>query len=196
MLSAGVMAAIASSLCCITPLVALLGGLSGAASVFSWIEPARPYLMGVSVLALGYAFYQAYRPLPADDCGCDVDQKKSFLNSKGFLWSITFLSAFLFSLPYTSAWFSPKADLQVMQVAGTETTEYTINIEGMTCTGCENHVSSALSSIAGVEYIRADHRTGTASLLMDTSKVSIEHLADVLKDETGYTIIGHKQKKQ
>ncbi|MEK7254190.1 MAG: heavy metal transporter, partial [Bacteroidota bacterium] len=40
---AGALAAVAASLCCITPVLALLAGTSGLASTFSWLEPARPW---------------------------------------------------------------------------------------------------------------------------------------------------------
>ncbi len=48
--AAGLLTAIAASLCCITPTLALLGGATGLVSSFSWIEPFRPYLIGLTVL--------------------------------------------------------------------------------------------------------------------------------------------------
>ena len=100
--STGFFAAIASSLCCIAPLIAMFGGVAGAASTFSWIEPARPFLIGISIIALGLAFYQAYKPVAVDDCNCEVPEKKSFLKSKSFLWVVTVLSILMFSFPYYS----------------------------------------------------------------------------------------------
>ncbi|MEJ7680346.1 MAG: hypothetical protein WKG06_21325 [Segetibacter sp.] len=41
-----------ASLCCITPVIALLAGSSSIAANFSWIEPARPYLIGLSIAVL------------------------------------------------------------------------------------------------------------------------------------------------
>jgi len=38
-LGVGIFTAVAASLCCITPVLALLAGTSGIASTFSWIEP-------------------------------------------------------------------------------------------------------------------------------------------------------------
>tara|TARA_R110002072_G_scaffold255227_2_gene413982 strand:+ start:429 stop:1046 length:618 start_codon:yes stop_codon:yes gene_type:complete len=196
-LSAGILAAFASSLCCITPIVALLGGVSGAASVFSFIAPARPYLIGISILALGYAFYQAYNPRPADDCDCEVDDKKSFLNSKAFLWTITVISIVLYSLPYTNSIFSSNTELNVGQFAQDQNTnQYTLSIEGMTCTGCENHVTSSLSSITGVAYVRADYITGSATIIADTTLISFSTMAEVLKEETGYSLTGHQKNQK
>ena len=50
--------ALLSSICCITPVLALIAGTSGLASSFSWLEPFRPYLIGLTILVLGFAWYQ------------------------------------------------------------------------------------------------------------------------------------------
>ena len=55
LIGAGLLTAITASLCCITPVLALIAGTSGIASTFSWIEPFRPYLIGLTILVLGFA---------------------------------------------------------------------------------------------------------------------------------------------
>jgi len=39
LIGAGLITAIASSLCCIAPILALISGTSGIASTFHWLEP-------------------------------------------------------------------------------------------------------------------------------------------------------------
>ena len=51
-------------MCCITPLLAIVGGLGGVASTFSWPEPLRPYLIALTVGVLGFAWYQQLWPAP------------------------------------------------------------------------------------------------------------------------------------
>jgi mercuric ion transport protein len=58
LIGAGLLTAIAASLCCITPVLALIAGTSGLASTFSWLEPFRPYFIGLTILVLGFAWYQ------------------------------------------------------------------------------------------------------------------------------------------
>ena len=58
LIGAGLLTAIAASLCCITPVLALVAGTSGLASTFSWLEPFRPYFVGLTILVLGFAWYQ------------------------------------------------------------------------------------------------------------------------------------------
>jgi len=83
---AGVLTAIAASLCCITPGIALLAGSSSIAANFSWIEPARPYLIGLSIAVLAFAWYLKLKPAKTNDmdCNCETAKKSSFLQSKTF----------------------------------------------------------------------------------------------------------------
>ena len=62
LIGAGLLAAITASLCCITPILALIAGTSGIASTFSWIEPFRPYLIVLKIFVIGFACYQKIKP--------------------------------------------------------------------------------------------------------------------------------------
>ncbi len=88
-IGAGLLAAVAASLCCITPVLAVLGGLGGIASTFSWLDPLRPYLIGFAVIAIGYAWYNYFKLKNTDDCDCDIDEKPKWYQTKGFLIGIT-----------------------------------------------------------------------------------------------------------
>ena len=78
LIGAGLLTAITASLCCITPVLALIAGTSGIASTFSWIEPFRPYLIGLTILVLGFAWYQKLKPQKEIDCDCEMDEKTKF----------------------------------------------------------------------------------------------------------------------
>lgn len=49
----------------------------------------------------------------------------------------------------------------------------TIKVSGMTCTGCEQTIKSALSSLEGVQSVQANHKTGMIQIqtLGDPSKI-------------------------
>ena len=68
----GLFAAVTASSCCIPPVIALIAGVGGSASALSWMEPFRPYLIGIAVVAIGYAWYDYLKPKKAEDC-CEVD---------------------------------------------------------------------------------------------------------------------------
>ena len=85
----GLLAAIAASSCCIPPVIALIAGVGGSASALSWMEPFRPYLIGLAVVAIGYAWYNYYKLKNTDDCDCEIDEKPRWFQTKGFLIGIT-----------------------------------------------------------------------------------------------------------
>ncbi|HOY30792.1 MAG TPA: hypothetical protein PKW80_02825 [Bacteroidales bacterium] len=91
---------------------AILGfiGISGAS--LSFLNKLTPVFLALTVLSLGYAFYQAYKPKPkaccetgnspeSKDC-CTNEKKPSFLKSKAFLWIITIMCVILWTYPLIS----------------------------------------------------------------------------------------------
>lgn len=192
-IGAGLLAAIAASLCCITPVLAVLGGLGGIASSFSFFEPLRPYLIGLTVLVLGFAFYKAYKPKNKEDieCACDEDEKKSFLNSKAFLWVVTGVSILMFSFPSYSHIFFPEAK-KVVVVNESNITEANLQIEGMTCTGCEESVDYAIITENGVVSVTSSYKTGIAKVKYDKTKVKPEQLKKAVEEKVGYSVKSYK----
>lgn len=45
--------------------------------------------------------------------------------------------------------------------------QYELTVEGMSCSGCEETVSRALSRVDGVHRVDADHETGTVEITAD-----------------------------
>jgi len=177
--------------------LAVLGGLGGIASTFSFPEPLRPYLIGIAALVLGIAFYQAYKPVKEGDvdCACDDEEnsaKKNFLNSKAFLWIVTGVSILLFAFPSYSHMFFPDANNNIVVVNESDVTEARLYIEGMTCTGCEESVNYALKTEEGVISAESSYKTGIAEVKFDNSKVDVEKLSRVVEDKVGYKVKGYE----
>lgn len=118
-LSAGLLSAFAASLCCITPVIALLAGSSSIAANFSWIEPARPYLIGLSIAVLAFAWYVKLKPAKTTDvdCNCETTKKPSFRQSKTFLGIITLFAILMMTFPLYAKMFYPKPQVQTAAVA-------------------------------------------------------------------------------
>ncbi|MCH2451342.1 MAG: mercuric transporter MerT family protein [Gracilimonas sp.] len=98
-MGAGLLAAFAASLCCITPVAAFLAGIGGIGSMFAWIEPFRPWLIGITVLILGFAWYRKLKLQWEPECACEANP--SFWQSKSFLGIVTVLTAGLLAFPTT-----------------------------------------------------------------------------------------------
>ncbi len=120
--------------CCVPPVLSILGLSSYAASYVSFVEPLKPYLIGLTIFSLGYAFYKAYRkPEPAVSC-CNADQPaadcckpsaenkvNTFIRSKTFLWLITFFCAAIYVWPYMVSTNSSSSAPEQIQSGGDTT---------------------------------------------------------------------------
>lgn len=192
-MGAGLFAAFVASLCCVTPVAAFLAGVSGVASTFSWVEPFRPYLIGLTALLLGFAWYQKLKPQWDPECACE--ENPSLWNTKGFLGIVTVLAALLVAFPYYSDAFFPKQEQKVVYVQESEIQTITLDIKGMTCTGCEATVKNAANSVEGVLEANASYDTGKATIKYDQNKTDREAIVSAI-NKTGFTIANNVETKQ
>ena len=89
-----ILATLSASLCCITPLLAVLAGTSSFATSFSWLAPYHNYLVGLTVLILLYAWYDKLRESKQIEC-CN----SGFFSSKTFLAIVTVLVVIMLTFP-------------------------------------------------------------------------------------------------
>jgi mercuric ion transport protein len=191
---AGIFSAIAASLCCITPVIALIAGSSSIAANFSWIEPARPYLVGVSIAVLASAWYLKLKPSETNnmDCNCDTTKKTSFLQTKTFLGIVTLFAILMMTFPMYAKVFYPKAKVQVATVATVDNKQQVnFTIQGMTCEGCEEHVNSELSKVNGVLAYKTSYTLKNSVVTFDKSKVEIKTIEATI-NKTGYKVKEYK----
>lgn len=186
----GLMTAIAASLCCITPVIALIAGTSGMASTFSWMEPARPYLIGFTILTLGFAWYQKLRPQKEVDCNCDTEEKKSFMQSKLFLSLITVFATIMLAFPYYSHVFYDNSNsVSAIEEGNAQKSEFTI--EGMTCASCEEHVTHEILQLDGIGKVEVSYENSNAIVEFDKGKTSQEEITEAI-NSTGYSVTDTK----
>jgi len=193
LLGSGIITAIAASLCCITPVLALIAGTSGMASSFSWMEPFRPYLIGITVLVLGFAWYQKLKPRTAEEiaCACEEDEKPSFWQSRKFLFIVTVFAVLMLAFPYYSPIFYPDNKKEVVIVNAADSQTIQLDIEGMTCDACDSHVAHAAQEVDGVIEAKADHTTGKAEVKFDNTKTSKEAVIRAI-DKTSYKVVSEQ----
>jgi len=183
----GLFAAIAASSCCIPPVIALIAGIGGSASALSWMEPFRPYLIAFAILAIGYSWYNYLKQKKADDCGCEIGKPK-FYQTKGFLIAITVFAALSISFPYYASVFYPdnKKEVVVVNASNIETVNF--NIQGMTCTGCEETIKYAVNELDGIVTVTPSYENESAEVKFDNTKTSKEKIEKAI-NATGYTVI-------
>lgn len=187
----GIISAIAASICCITPVLASIAGTSGIASTFSFVEPLRPYLIGLTLLALAFAWYQKLKPKSQDeiDCACE-DDKPKFIQSKTFLFLVTIFAGMMLAFPYYSHLFYPNSniDKQVVYISESDVGELNYSIQGMTCEGCEAHIEHEINQLEGILEVDASYGTSSALVKYDKNKVTPDEIASAI-GKTGYKIV-------
>jgi len=183
-----IITAIAASLCCITPVLALIAGTSGIASTFSWIEPFRPYLIAITIALLAIVWYQKLKPKKEEiDCECEDDNPK-FINSKKFLFLITLFTGLMLAFPNYSEIFFPSDKKEVVYVSESDVNVVEYKISGMTCAGCEVHIESEVNKLDGIIEVKANYENGNTVVKFDKRKVTNNEI-EVAVGKTGYKII-------
>lgn len=101
---AGVLGALAMTSCCILPLVLVSLGVTGvfigqltALYAYKWVT------FSLAAVALGYGFWKAYRPVPADNCGtgaCARPVDRGVM--RALLWSALAVVLLALVFPYVA----------------------------------------------------------------------------------------------
>ena len=182
----GIFAAFGASLCCITPIFAVLAGSTGMASSFSWMEPFRPYLIALTVIVLAYAWWDQLKPIKRNlNCLCEVEGEVSFWYSKKLLAMVTIFAVMMLSFPSWGDSLITSNKPRVVLVDKKNILKSTVRIEGMTCAACEATVEKVGSEVEGVISIKASTPDKNAIIEFDKSRTDINIIMKVIST-TGY----------
>ena len=192
LIGAGLLTAITASLCCITPVLALIAGTSGIASAFSWIEPFRPYLIGLTILVLAFAWYQKLKPQKEIDCECETDEKAKFIQSRKFLGIVTVFAIVMLAFPYYSGIFYPNTEKQIIVVDKSDIKKTEFKISGMTCASCEENVNHEVNKLNGIVNSKASYENGNAVIEFDKTKTNETEIEKAI-NSTGYKVTDKKE---
>lgn len=189
LLGMGVLTAIAASLCCITPVIALFAGTTSLASSFSWMEPFRPYLIALTIVVLAFAWYQKLKPRTKEEieCACEEDEKQPFMQSKTFLIIITLFSGIMLAFPNYADIFYPDTKKEVIIVNASDIKTIDFVIDGMTCSGCAEMVNFEVNKLEGILNSNASYEKSNAIIEFDSSKTNEQEIEKAI-NSTGYKV--------
>ena len=188
----GLLTALTASLCCITPVLAILAGTSGLASTFSWVEPLRPYLIGMTVLVLGFAWYQKLKPVKPIDCDCEEEEQLKFINTKPFLGVVTGVTILMLAFPWYSSAFYPETEKESYNIDESNVRKVEFLISGMTCNSCEDHVNHEVNKLDGIISLSTSYDNGNAIIAFDKLKLSVGDIEEAITS-TGYIVTNKKE---
>lgn len=193
-LIASTVLAISSSLCCITPVLALISGVSGVAATFSWLEPVRPVLIGITIFVLAFAWFQKLKPQKKEEinCECEAEEKSSFWQSRKFLGVVTILAITLMSFPgFSHIFYHENQSNPSIGTGNNKNRQIEFKISGMTCTTCAEHVNYEVGKLRGIIKSNASFEKGSALIEFDESKVGVSDIETAI-NSTGYLVTGKK----
>jgi mercuric ion transport protein len=183
----GILASITASLCCIMPILTLIAGTSGVLSTLSWLEPFKPYLIGITFIALGLVWYQKIKSHQEIDCECAPGEKPKFIQSKIFSGMLTLFALAMLAFPYYSTVFykHTATEIIVSNKADLKTIEF--KISGMTCANCEKHVNQEVEKLSGIVNSKVSYQNGNAIIKFDITKTNKTEIEQAIKT-TGYKV--------
>jgi mercuric ion transport protein len=187
-LGGSVLSAIAASLCCIGPLVAVIVGASGfaAAGLFAqW----RSLFLTIAALLLAAAWYFTYRRPKVGNCSTDGCARSSVTKwNKVILWLAT---AFVIAIVGFPTYSGAAARLLVPAGASDSGSSQVklatlqVNIPSMDCGACAASIRAKLNKQDGVQAAQVDFATKSAVIRFDPGKLSPERVTALI-DETGF----------
>jgi len=184
-----VIAAVAASICCIGPLVAVMLGV-GSLAAASRLQKWRPLFLGVTFVLLGVAWYLTYRKPKAEACadGTACAARPGAKGGKVVLWVATALAVALAALPlYAGAvarLLHPEG-AGPARSAGANVASLKVKVPSMDCAACAVNIERTLRKVEGVGRTEVVFKTKEAVIEYDPARISPEKVIAVI-DETGF----------
>lgn len=91
-----------------------------------------------------------------------------------------------------SATTEQKTDAQAVKIDSTKLASFMVHVQGMSCTGCENTIKTAVAGLPGVADVSASFADGLAKVTYDTTLVEGQQIAKAITDK-GYEVTGFER---
>ena len=188
-LGGGLLAAFTAGLCCIGPPIFLALGL-GSFTVAAFFEAARPLLLILTAVFLGWAWYALLKRKKVSCSESMHCQTKPV--SKGqivLLFALSLAVIALAGYPYLFlTGTSPTSKVEATSEAPVNGAITVVSVAGMTCPACAVGIENALKSTDGILNARVVYETKTATVIFDEQVVSKNHIVAVI-DNTGFKAV-------
>ena len=102
------------------------------------------------------------------------------------------LAAMTFLFACNSQTKSSKEVETKVQSANPEWVEVVLNVNCMTCDGCETAIKAGVESLYGIDVVESSHEEGWTKVKFDQSLTSVEDIEGKITD-TGYVVEGEKK---
>lgn len=168
------------------PLFAREGQQTGPA--ITTVLALWPYIVGLIIILLAFMWFQQFR-LWQRRSKEGARRHAARGNQVTMLALLTAFALLMLAAPkflkrYEKL-FTPKTEVTMDPE---NRTELTLQVEGMTCTGCEGLINSRVGEIPGIESVVSDHMAGQTTVVFDKARTDRESIAQTIAD-AGYKVV-------
>lgn len=193
--SVAIIGSFLASICCIGPFIALAITGSSFASLFSWLTPFRPILIGLTVMILIYAWQRKLRRPRQSDCDCGSQRKLRFIDTKLFLGILTAVAILFMSFPYYSSLSASRRSPELQSLNKTNQTIVKFQVAGMTCESCAKSIKTSLEAKAGVQDVTVLLSENTVLVAFDQKNMTSKQISEYFEG-MGYSVLSATEGKQ
>jgi copper chaperone CopZ len=93
----------------------------------------------------------------------------------------------MLSFPYYAKIFYPNISKRSVIIESQNLVSQDFSVNGMTCSGCEEHIKQAVSALPGIVSIATFHKTGKVSVQFDKTKLNTDTITATI-NSTGYKV--------
>lgn len=185
---ASVVSAMASSLCCLVPIAALLFGTGGFAAASLFVKWRLP-LLGATTVLLGLAWYLAYiapQQMRCDRSPCSLTRIAAKRNL--LLWTATVFIIATATFPILFSALAGRVGLTPHPATithGQQSFALHASIPSMDCAACAIIIRMKLYDMPGVRNVVVTFGTKSAEVQYDPSQISSEQIISKI-NETGF----------
>lgn len=193
--SVAIIGSFSTSICCIGPFIALAITGSSFASLFSWLTPFRPILIGLTVMILIYAWQRKLRAPRQSDCDCEPQKKLRFIDTTLFLGLLTGGAILFMSFPYYSSLSASRRSPDLQSLNRPNQTIMRFQVAGMTCESCAKSIKAALEAKAGVQGVTVMLSENTVLVAFDQKNMTSKQISEYFEG-MGYSVLSATEGKQ
>ena len=101
------------------------------------------------------------------------------------LFSLSFIAVLTTALFFSCGRYREQNENAASQEVAANIQKVTLDVQGMTCTGCEYNVESALKQIDGVAKVKADFASHSAVVEFDPETATVDKMVEAV-NKVGY----------
>jgi len=122
-----------------------------------------------------------------ENCNSCNSNKKTIVKSKIYIWLVALFVVTMVLVSYYPQLFYQSVEKKKLVIEQSKMEIVNLNIEGMTCTGCEENINHSISKLDGILEIKSSYKKGTSVIEFDKSKTNLEAIKKIIRSK-GYIL--------